>query len=298
MAMNNFCGIVNRRPTVNHARRKQCETPPGTNEQRNDKNTAIPAISPMCSCTSLCGCLTFFLMRTIRCIPPHTRPHSTQRAAPSPPYGRVVYEIGAHHLISRFEIYRNDVHNGLTISRRCTMKTLVLVFHPNLKGQSRVNAAPAKAVEEADRIVFQFPIFWFPSPALLKEWEDKVLEHGWAYGSEGHAFEGKEFGVAVSTGSPESAYQTGTPAATPSSSCSSRLRALPITSARLGSSRSPRTAPSTSPTRPSPRPPHNTRRCSPSSHVQRTVLNKKRVSLHHGQMNKGMPGMLQFRASP
>ena len=120
------------------------------------------------------------------------------------------------------------------------MKTLVLVFHPNLKGQSRVNAAlvkaaeelqnvtvrdeyalypdgkidvkaEQKAVEEADRIIFQFPIFWFSSPALLKEWEDKVLEHGWAYGSEGHAFEGKEFGVAVSTGSPESAYQTGTP---------------------------------------------------------------------------------------
>lgn len=87
------------------------------------------------------------------------------------------------------------------------MKTLVLVFHPNLKGQSRVNAALAKAAEElpnvtvrdeyalysdgkidvaaeqkaaeeADRIVFQFPIFWFSSPALLKEWEDKVLEHG------------------------------------------------------------------------------------------------------------------------
>lgn len=116
------------------------------------------------------------------------------------------------------------------------MKTLVLVFHPSLNEQSHVNAALAKAagelenvtvrdeyalypdgaidvkaeqraVEQADRIVFQFPIYWFSSPALLKSWEDAVLEHGWAYGHEGHAFEGKEFAVAVSTGSPESKYQ-------------------------------------------------------------------------------------------
>ncbi|KAA8817838.1 flavodoxin family protein [Bifidobacterium callitrichos] len=115
-------------------------------------------------------------------------------------------------------------------------KTLVLVFHPDLGGQSHVNKALAEAagelenvtvrdeyalypdgnidvkaeqqaVEAADRVVFQFPLYWFSSPALLKEWEDKVLEHGWAYGSEGHALEGKEFAVAVSTGSPESKYQ-------------------------------------------------------------------------------------------
>ncbi|MDU3565594.1 MAG: NAD(P)H-dependent oxidoreductase [Bifidobacterium longum] len=125
--------------------------------------------------------------------------------------------------------------------------------------------AEQKAVEEANRIVFQFPIFWFSSSALSKEWEDKVLEHGWAYGSEDHAFEGKEFGVAVSTGSPESAYQTGTPATTPSSSCLFRSRARLITSARPGSSRSPRTALSASPTRPSPSPLHSTRHCSPSN---------------------------------
>ncbi|PJM74547.1 NAD(P)H-dependent oxidoreductase [Bifidobacterium simiarum] len=114
--------------------------------------------------------------------------------------------------------------------------TLVLVFHPDLKGQSHVNAALAKAAEEtpgvtvrdeyalypdgkidvaaeqaavdaADRVVLQFPLYWLSSPALLKTWEDEVLEHGWAYGSDGHAFEGTEFGVAVSAGSPEEAYQ-------------------------------------------------------------------------------------------
>lgn len=32
------------------------------------------------------------------------------------------------------------------------MKTLVLVFHPDLKGQSRVNAALAKAAEELPNV--------------------------------------------------------------------------------------------------------------------------------------------------
>lgn len=74
------------------------------------------------------------------------------------------------------------------------MKTTVLVVHPNIK-QSRVNAALAKGaadvagvevrylydlypdgkinataeqavLEKADRIVLQFPMYWYSSPAL------------------------------------------------------------------------------------------------------------------------------------
>lgn len=28
----------------------------------------------------------------------------------------------------------------------------------------------------------QHPFYWYSTPALLKEWQDLVLEHGWAYG--------------------------------------------------------------------------------------------------------------------
>ncbi|PST49908.1 hypothetical protein COO72_00505 [Bifidobacterium callitrichos] len=38
--------------------------------------------------------------------------------------------------------------------------------------------AEQKLVEEHDRIVLQFPPYWYSSPAPLKEWEDKVLAYG------------------------------------------------------------------------------------------------------------------------
>ena len=108
------------------------------------------------------------------------------------------------------------------------MQTLVTVVHPRFRS-SRVNAALAAAAERTrdvtvrylydlypegridvaaeqaaltavDRIVLQFPMYWYSSPALLKQWQDDVLTHGWAYGSTGRALAGKELLVAVSTG--------------------------------------------------------------------------------------------------
>jgi glutathione-regulated potassium-efflux system ancillary protein KefG len=36
-------------------------------------------------------------------------------------------------------------------------------------------------LKEHDIIVFQFPLFWYSTPAILKEWQDLVLEHDWAF---------------------------------------------------------------------------------------------------------------------
>ena len=58
-------------------------------------------------------------------------------------------------------------------------------------------------------IVFQHPLFWYSTPALLKEWQDLVLEHGWAYGSEGTALAGKLWLSVVTTGGRETAYSAG-----------------------------------------------------------------------------------------
>lgn len=55
-------------------------------------------------------------------------------------------------------------------------------------------------------IVFHHPIFWFSMPAILKEWIDLVLQHGWAYGKDGKALKGKKLLSVVSTGSSESMY--------------------------------------------------------------------------------------------
>lgn len=114
------------------------------------------------------------------------------------------------------------------------MKTLVVVVHPNLSA-SRINRAWSEALEQSggatvhklyeaypdrvidvareqqlleahDRIVFQFPLYWYSSPPLLKQWLDEVFQYGWAYGPDGGKLKGKQFGVAVSTYGPASAY--------------------------------------------------------------------------------------------
>ena len=57
-----------------------------------------------------------------------------------------------------------------------------------------------------DVIAFLHPLYWYSTPALLKEWQDLVLEHGFAYGSSGTALRGKLFFSALSAGGPAAAY--------------------------------------------------------------------------------------------
>ena len=57
-----------------------------------------------------------------------------------------------------------------------------------------------------DVIVFMFPMYWYSTPPLLKEWQDLVLEYGFAYGPDGVALHGKTFLCALTAGGPQSAY--------------------------------------------------------------------------------------------
>lgn len=57
-----------------------------------------------------------------------------------------------------------------------------------------------------DVILFQFPLFWYSTPSLVKEWIDLVLEHGFAYGHDGDKLTGKIMMVAVTAAGPEDAY--------------------------------------------------------------------------------------------
>ena len=51
------------------------------------------------------------------------------------------------------------------------------------------------------------PLYWYSCPPLLKQWIDLVLEHGWAYGSQGKQLVGKTWLQVVTTGGPAEAYQ-------------------------------------------------------------------------------------------
>ncbi|MFD2670916.1 NAD(P)H-dependent oxidoreductase [Marinicrinis sediminis] len=117
------------------------------------------------------------------------------------------------------------------------MKTQVIVAHPHLEN-SKINKAWMERLKQEEnmtvhdlygayptgridkeqeqtrllaheRVVFQFPLYWYSSPSLLKEWQDVVLEYGWAYGAKGDKLHGKTFMLAISTGGPAPAYQAG-----------------------------------------------------------------------------------------
>lgn len=113
-------------------------------------------------------------------------------------------------------------------------RILVLFAHPALD-KSRINSQLIRAIADLDGvtlhdlyeiypdfyidviheqqllvnhdiIVFQHPFYWYSSPAILKEWQDLVLEYGFAYGHEGNALQGKKALSAISTGGSKQIY--------------------------------------------------------------------------------------------
>src|SRR5215218_7480326 len=63
-----------------------------------------------------------------------------------------------------------------------------------------------KLMAEHDIIIFQHPFYWYSGPALLKQWQDLVLEYNWAYGSEGKALTGKRTLNIISCGGSRESY--------------------------------------------------------------------------------------------
>jgi putative NADPH-quinone reductase len=115
------------------------------------------------------------------------------------------------------------------------MKILHLVFHPNLK-TSRVNRIWKEQLENSgkittskdvykeypdfkidvakeqelllqhDRIVIQFPLYWYSMTPLLKQWLDDVLTYNFAYGSKGDKLKGKDLQLLISVGGQQKFY--------------------------------------------------------------------------------------------
>jgi len=66
-----------------------------------------------------------------------------------------------------------------------------------------------KLLLQHDIIIFQHPFYWYSAPAIIKQWQDLVLEHGWAYGPGGTALTGKKIFNAMSSGGPRAVYSEG-----------------------------------------------------------------------------------------
>ena len=63
-----------------------------------------------------------------------------------------------------------------------------------------------KLLAAHDIILLQHPFYWYSAPAIIKQWIDLVLEHGWAYGHTGKALQGKVLGNIISVGGSEHSY--------------------------------------------------------------------------------------------
>lgn len=66
-----------------------------------------------------------------------------------------------------------------------------------------------KLLSTHDIIIWQHPLYWYSAPPLLKQWQDLVLEHGWAYGKQGTALAGKKVFQVISSGGGPDAYRHG-----------------------------------------------------------------------------------------
>jgi glutathione-regulated potassium-efflux system ancillary protein KefG len=116
------------------------------------------------------------------------------------------------------------------------MQRILLIFaHPALE-KSRVNSVLLDAIRSVDGItvndlydrypdfyidvrheqallldhniiIFHHPFYWYSAPPLIKQWQDLVLEHGWAYGSKGKALHGKTTFNIISAGGGKQAYR-------------------------------------------------------------------------------------------
>ncbi|MDT6981280.1 NAD(P)H-dependent oxidoreductase [Levilactobacillus zymae] len=112
------------------------------------------------------------------------------------------------------------------------MQTLVLVAHPHLADSTTQQffkaSLPADgvtyrvldqrdydvsqeqaALRQADRIILQFPLYWYAAPASLKHWEDTVLTRTFVYGDHRYPLADKELGIVVTTGMPAQAFRRG-----------------------------------------------------------------------------------------
>lgn len=62
-------------------------------------------------------------------------------------------------------------------------------------------------IEAHDKLILQFPIYWFNCPPLMKKWLDDVFLNGWAYG-DNNKMKNRDVRLIVTAGIKESSYKS------------------------------------------------------------------------------------------
>jgi NAD(P)H dehydrogenase (quinone) len=123
----------------------------------------------------------------------------------------------AGHTVATSDLYRmgfnpvSDRHNFSTVKEADFLKLQIEEMHATeVGGFASDIEAEIEKVEAADLMIWQFPLWWFGLPAILKGWVDRVFAMGRTYGY-GHIYEtgvfkGKRALLSLTTGGPQEAY--------------------------------------------------------------------------------------------
>lgn len=124
------------------------------------------------------------------------------------------------------------------ITLQVEKKTLVILAHPQIEGSSSHqfliqtgqrytlvdyldiaktyqenhrfdSQVEIERLKKYDRIIFQFQLYWYQAPAILKIWMDQVFSYHIEASRNYKGFKGKELGVVVIAGSKEAGYMPG-----------------------------------------------------------------------------------------
>jgi len=68
-------------------------------------------------------------------------------------------------------------------------------------------SAEQRRLTSAELIIFHHPFYWYSAPALLKHWQDMVLEERFALNEGGYALRGKKLMSMVTVGHSKQSYQ-------------------------------------------------------------------------------------------
>jgi len=105
----------------------------------------------------------------------------------------------------------SDRRNFTTVADPGFLKQQVEEAHATETGGFAADiAAEQDKLLWCDTLIFQFPLWWFGMPAILKGWADRVLAAGKIYGGgrwyDNGMLTGRRAMVSVTTGGPESMY--------------------------------------------------------------------------------------------
>lgn len=147
----------------------------------------------------------------------HPEPQSMNRAM----FNAAVSALeAAGHQVRTSDLYGmqfnpvSDRYNFTTVHNRIFFKQQLEEMHATEKGgfAPHIDAEQQK-VEWCDLMIWQFPLWWFSVPAILKGWVDRVFAMGRTYGGgrfyEQGVFKGKKAMLSLTTGGGPEDYRKG-----------------------------------------------------------------------------------------